>query len=509
MELGDYGRHLRRNWILILVCISLGLLSAGAASAAMAPVYKSTTKLFVAIQNSGSVSELQQGNNFSQQRVQSYAITAATPLVLQPVVDSLALPMSAAELGSKVAITAELNTVVLTITASDESPERATAIARGVGQSLIEAVDTLETAADNGKSPLKLTVVTPADIPSEPASPNTRLNLAIGFIVGLALGIGLAVLRTILDTKIRGEADVRRISDLPVLGGVPFDNTASKKPLIAATAGSSPRAESFRQLRTNLQFTHVSNKSKTVLVTSSVPGEGKTSTSLNLGMTMAQSGQSVVVVDADLRRPRLAGYLGMEHAAGLTTALIGKARLDDLLQPYGEHGLHVLTSGQIPPNPSELLGSDAMKEILQELEARFDVVIIDAPPLLPVTDAAVLSQEVGGVLLVVGARKARIADVKKAISSLQMVNAGVLGVVLNRMPSKGPDAHRYGYGTYGPTPRTLRAAARKERQRSKEAAAAARAPRPVNVPAPGIPPQDTIPVLVDGQRRGARAGRTS
>jgi len=508
LQLSEYGRHLRRNWILILVCISLGLLSAGAASSAMPPIYKSTTKLFVAIQNSGSVSELQQGNNFSQQRVQSYAITAATPLVLQPVVDSLGLPMSAAELGSKVAITAELNTVVLTITASDGSPERATAIARGVGQSLIEAVDTLETATDNGKSPLKLTVVTPADVPSEPASPNTRLNLIIGLIVGLALGIGLAVLRTILDTKIRGESDIRRISDLPLLGGVPFDSSAAKKPLIGSAAGHSARAEAFRQLRTNLQFTHVSNKSKTVLVTSAVPGEGKTSTCVNLALTMAQSGQSVAVVDADLRRPRLAGYLGLEQAAGLTTVLIGRAKVDDLLQPYGEHRLHVLTAGQIPPNPSEMLGSDAMKEILRDLEARFDVVIIDAPPLLPVTDAAVLSQVVGGVLLVVGARKARIADVKNALASLQMVNARLLGIVLNRMPSKGPDAHRYGYGTYGPSPRELKAAARKERRRfKKESGPTARGAKPVPVSSPDTRAGNRVPDLVDGQRRAAKASR--
>lgn len=450
-----------------MVCISLGLLSAGTASALMPPVFKSTTKLFVAIQNSGSVQELQQGNNFSQQRVQSYAITAATPLVLQPVVDNLKLPMTANELGSQVAVSAELNTVVISITASDGSPERATAIARGVAQSLIEAVDTLETAAENGKSPLKLTVVTPAEVPVDPAFPNTRLNLAIGLIVGLALGIGLAVLRTVLDTKIRGESDLRKVTHAPLLGGVPFDSSADRKPLLMQASGNSPRAEAFRQLRTNLRFTHVGNRSKTVLVTSASSEEGKTSTCVNLALTIAQGGQSVALVDADLRRPQLAGYLGLEQDAGLTTALIGKADVADLLQPYGAHGLHVLTSGQIPPNPSELLGSVEMKELIRDLEAEFDIVIIDAPPVLPVTDAAVLSQQVGGVVLVVCTKKARLADVKKALDALQMVEASLLGIVLNKLPSKGPDAHRYGHGTYGVTARELNAAARTARAHAK------------------------------------------
>jgi capsular exopolysaccharide synthesis family protein len=153
-------------------------------------------------------------------------------------------------------------------------------------------------------------------------------------------------------------------------------------------------------------------------------------------------------VDADLRRPRVDDYLGLDRNAGLTTALIGAARLEDLVQRWGEDDLFVLTSGQIPPNPSELLGSAAMKSIIKSLEDTFDAVIIDAPPLLPVTDAAVLAQQVGGVVLVVGSSRVKSNDLQKSIAALDMVNADVLGVVMNLLPVKGPDAYAYTYYSY-------------------------------------------------------------
>jgi capsular exopolysaccharide synthesis family protein len=151
----------------------------------------------------------------------------------------------------------------------------------------------------------------------------------------------------------------------------------------------------------------------------------------------------------------VAEYLGLERDAGLTTALIGHADLDDLLQPWGEDNLFILTSGQVPPNPSELLGSEAMRELILRLENTFDAVIIDAPPLLPVTDAAVLAQQVGGVVLVVGSQKVRSNDLEKSLAALEMVDADLLGIVLNRLPGKGPDAYAYSYYSYDSKQDTL------------------------------------------------------
>ncbi|WAH95904.1 polysaccharide biosynthesis tyrosine autokinase [Arthrobacter sp. MMS18-M83] len=446
MELSDYLRVLRRNWVTMVACLLLGLMVAAVASLVVKPTYTSQTKLFVAIQSSGSVSELQQGNTFSQARVQSYVETVSTPAVLQPAIDSLGLQITPVELSKRIKASSDLNTVIITITAADTSPAQAAAIAQAVSDSLISAIDKIESPATKGAtSPVRLSVVTPAAAPTEPSAPDTRLYLVLGAVCGLALGAGVAVLRATLDTKVRGENDLRRITQAAILGGISYDGDATKKPLLTQAAAQSPRAESFRQIRTNLQFAHVSHASKAVLFTSSLPGEGKTTTATNLAIAIAQSGQSVVLIDADLRRPRVDEYLGLERNAGLTTALIGQADVDDLLQPWGEDNLYVLTSGQIPPNPSELLGSDAMKTLITRLEHAFDAVIIDAPPLLPVTDAAVLAQQVGGVVLVIGSTKVKSPDLQKSIAALEMVQADLLGVVLNLLPPKGPDAYSYSY----------------------------------------------------------------
>lgn len=445
MDLRDYLRILRRYWILIVAATLSGVLIGGAASVLAAPVYEADSQLFVAIQNSGSAQELQQGNTFSQARVQSYVKTVETPVVLQPVIDTLGLSMTTDELASHVKATTDLNTVLITITVSDRSAVGAASISQAVATSLISAVDTLEKPKTGGSSPVSLSIIKPATAPSAPSAPNVRVNLILGLIVGLGVGITAAVLRAALDNKIRGEADLRRVTDMPILGGISFDGEAAKRPLLTQTRAQSPRAESFRQLRTNLQFANVSGNARTVLITSSVPGEGKSTTATNLAIALAQAGQSVCLVDADLRRPMVNEYLGLDRNAGLTTALVGAAEVNDVLQPWGADNLFVLSSGQIPPNPSELLGSQEMRTLIQKLESVFDSVIIDAPPLLPVTDATVLSQHVGGVVLVVGAQKLRLQDFQKSLNALDMVEANVLGVVLNRLPAKGPDSYSYGY----------------------------------------------------------------
>lgn len=429
----------------------VGLLLGGGASMLTKPTYTAETQLFVAIQGSGSIQELQQGNTFGQARVQSYVKTIGTPLVLQPAIDALGLDVTSDELAKEVKATTDVDTVLISIAVSDHSSIQAAAIAQAIANSLVKTVDTLEKPKAGGASPVTLSIIRPAKAPTSPSAPDTRINLLLGLLAGLAIGIGAAILRTMLDNRIRGEADLRRVTALPLLGGVSFESDAAKKPLLTQVAAQSPRAEAFRRLRTNLQFANISGQAKTVLVTSSLPGEGKTTTATNLAIALGQAGQSVCLVDADLRRPMVSEYLGLERNAGLTTALVGAAEVNNLLQLWGEDNLFVLTSGQVPPNPSELLGSEAMKQLVHGLERTFDVVIIDAPPLLPVTDAAVLAQHVGGVVLVVGAQKLKKHDLEKSLHALELVGANMLGAVLNMLPSKGEDAYAYSYGS---TPET-------------------------------------------------------
>jgi capsular exopolysaccharide synthesis family protein len=452
LELRDYIRVIRRSWLYVSAFGALGLLLGAAFSLVATPQYESSTKLFVAIQGSGSVQELQQGSTFTQARVQSYVEIAKTPVVLEPVITTLGLDSTPKELAESIEATTGLNTVIITIKATNSSPVAAASIAQAVGDSLVTNVAQLEEQSEGGPSPVTLSIVAPAVASQEAAFPNIPLFCALGLLVGLAAGLIAALARALLDTRVRGESDIRRVSEAPLLGGISFDTDAQKKPLLTQAPTQSPRAESFRQIRTNLQFAHVSNRSKSVLVTSSVPGEGKSTTATNLAIAIAQAGQSVVLVDADLRRPRVDEYLGLERNAGLTTALIGRADVEDLLQPWGTDELYILTAGQIPPNPSELLGSDAMKQLITRLEQKFDAVIIDAPPLLPVTDAAVLAQQVGGVVLVVGSSKVKLPDLQKSLGNLEMVSADLLGVVLNFLPTKGPDAYSYSYYSYDSHP---------------------------------------------------------
>lgn len=441
-------RILRRNWILVTALTLLGILIGGASSILVQPTYTSETQLFVATQSSGSVTELQQGNSFSQARVQSYVKTVASPIVLQPAIDSLGIDTTPADLAERVKATTDLNTVLINIAVSDKSPVQAAAIARAVADSLIQTVDSLEKPKSGANSPVSLSVTKPAVAPTAPSGPNTRLNLAVGTLAGLVVGGVSAFLRSRFDTRIRGEADVRQVTDVPVLGGVAFDQDATKKPLLTQAAQQSPRAESFRQLRTNLQFANVSAHAKTVLITSSIPGEGKSTTATNLAIALAQSGQTVCLVDADLRRPMVSEYLGLDGSVGLTTALVGAADVLDAVQAWGEDQLFVLASGMIPPNPSELLGSQEMVRIIERLEESFDAVVIDAPPLIPVTDAAVLAQHVGGVIMVAGAHTVRRQEIERSLNALDLVGAVVLGLVLNRVPTKGADAYAYSYVSY-------------------------------------------------------------
>lgn len=204
-------------------------------------------------------------------------------------------------------------------------------------------------------------------------------------------------------------------------------------------------SEAYRVLRTNLQFLGLDEPVRSMLVTSATPGEGKSTTISNLAVAFAQTGAKVCLVDADLRRPTIAKTFGLENWSGLTTALIGQAGLDACLRNTDIPGLTVMTSGPIPPNPAELVGSARMGALLEQLQERFDTVLIDSPPVLAVTDAAVLAPKVGGVVLVVRANAVDQRQVNRAREALEAVKARVLGVVLSAVQPEGREGYYYYY----------------------------------------------------------------
>jgi capsular exopolysaccharide synthesis family protein len=447
VELRNYLRVLRKGWILIVALTLVGLALGAVYSILKTPLYEATSKVFVSVQSSGSVSDLTQGGNFAQNQVKSYADVVTTPVVLQPVIANLGLQTDVGALAGQITATSPLDTVIVEITASDQSAAQSAQIANAVANSFASTVDSLVPENAEGVTPVKITVLQQAVIPSSPSSPNVPINIALGGVIGLVLGLGIAVLREALDTRIRNEHDVEAITSAPILGGIAFDSRTTQNPLVVKDDPRSPRAESYRTLRTNLQFLNVGDEDKSFVLTSSIPGEGKSTTSANLAIAIALSGQRVLIVDADLRKPKLAEYLGLEGGAGLTDILVGRAQANDVIQRWGDTNLYVLAAGRIPPNPSELLGSKAMAALITNLERSFDVVLFDAPPLLPVTDAAILAKNCGGALLMVAAGRVHKNQLKGAVAALENVGSQASGVVITMLPLKGPDS--YGYGRYG------------------------------------------------------------
>jgi capsular exopolysaccharide synthesis family protein len=456
MELHDYLRALRRRWLIIVSCVVLAVGAAALLVARETPTYRSTIQMFVSTPQTVEGAAYQ-GSLFSQQRVVSYADLIVGERVSTAVIDALGLDLTQQQLQRKLTSRVVPETVLFELTATDASPVQAEAIANAAGAAFTDLVAELESPAPGVPAPIKVTTVDLADLPVSPASPKPLRTFPLAVVLGLLAGLGLALLREVLDVSVK---DVDRLGErlgAPALGMVGYDNDARKAPLPVQTKPQSAHAEAFRQLRTNLQFVDIDQgATKTLVITSSLPSEGKTRTAANLAIAIAQAGQRVVLVEADLRRPRVNSYLGLLDDVGVTTVLLGQVTLDEALQPYGDLPLQVLACGRVPPNPSELLSSDRMQHLLAELRERADVIIVDAPPLLPVTDAAVLARQADGAVLVVRHGKTTYAQVDRAVENLRLAGARLLGTIVNMTPARGSGSYAYSY-SYAYAPKGKRA----------------------------------------------------
>jgi polysaccharide biosynthesis transport protein len=275
-----------------------------------------------------------------------------------------------------------------------------------------------------------LSIVEPAVVPKAPTTPRTLLNLALGVVVGLVGGIALAFLAESLDTTLYTVEQIKKITQLPVLGSVP---SAGRQEPTGLFIGDSPQAEAFRRLRTSLSTLDRTSPLQTLLVTSSLPKEGKSTVAANLAFAVAQSGRKVILVDAHLRLPTLHRFFDLSNRVGLSSVLEGKATLDEAIQASKTAGVYVLTSGPLPPNPAELLSSPQMTQLIERLARQFALVLLDSPALRVVTDAAAVSQNVSGVVLVVELAGATQESVRSARQELADVKAPTIGVIVNRV----------------------------------------------------------------------------
>lgn len=446
----------KRAWLIVSVVV-LALVAAAASVLIMTPTYEGKAQMFVSTQiSSGNVNqELFQGSSFSAERAKSYALLVTSPTVLDPVIAQLSLPMSAHELADHISAEVPVETVLIEISAESNSPEMAAALANAVADSLAKVIGDLETSETRGSSPVNATVVTPAVAPTSPASPSIPINLGVGLLIGVVTGVGLALLLEKLNTSIKDVSDLSAVTSAPLLASVPHALGRSTTAIVRDDHFGN-RSEAYRQLRTNLQFAAVDQMPRVIVVTSALAGEGKSSVAGNLAVAMSHVGVRVCLVDGDLRRPSLASYFSLHGQAGLSTALVGRVSLEEILQP-ADNGISVITSGPVPPNPTELLSSGRFPGLLRELTARFDLVLIDAPPTLPAADAAVLAALTDAVLFVVHAGKTTRHQVERALKNLDHVHARVLGIVLNMVRVKGSRKSRYWYAsayTYRPRVRT-------------------------------------------------------
>jgi len=433
VELGDYLRVLRKFWISITAVVLVGLMGAAVVSILATPTYTARASLFLTVQSGDNAGELAQGSSYTERQVKSFAEVAEAPIVLQPVIDQLGLDTTPALLAERITVSVPTNTSILEVAVVDTDPQLAAATAGGVAEQLVITVAEMAPKDAAGQANVRANVISPATVPTSWTTPKVAQNLLLGALLGAFLGLGQALLRHVLDTRVRTAEDVAEVTDVPVVGTVAYDAEASEHPLGVATDPNSLRSEDFRRLRTNLQFLALGPRGRSIAFSSSVAGEGKSTTAVNTALALGSAGKRVLLVDADLRRPRVAARLNLEDSVGLTTILIGRAELEDVVPPVSVGPMDVLPAGQIPPNPSELLGSEAMRSLLLKATAAYDYVLLDSAPLVPVADTAVLSSLVGGVLIVAESGAVHAAQLAEAVEAVRAAEGEVLGVVLNKL----------------------------------------------------------------------------
>ncbi|BDZ54897.1 polysaccharide biosynthesis tyrosine autokinase [Agromyces marinus] len=455
MELRDYLRGLRRHWIAIVLMTLVGIGAGYGWTLLQTPVYVASASGLVQSTGQGAdVGSMSLGDSVARSRVPSYLIIAGWTDVAQGVIDDLDLDTTPEQLVERVEVTNADGTVILSASAEASTPEDAKALAEAWLRSLATVVEGVEAESSaTGAAPVEVISRASASVPTSPAFPDVQTALIVGGVLGFGFGVAFAMIRTAADRRIRNAEDTEQKTGVAVVGTIPFvPSMDAENRLVDASAanntgknGTFAVSEALRALRTNLQFMDVDHPPKTIVVTSPLPGDGKSTIACNLALTLAAAGTTVVLVDGDLRRSMVAKTMGLPGGAGLSDVLAGRAALSEVLQRTAKsNNLLVLTAGSVPPNPSEVLGSERMHTLLADL-TKHATVIIDAPPLLPVTDGAVLTHQADGALVVVTLGKTTYDLLEKALDTLKKARGRALGIVLNKSPLRGADAATYSY----------------------------------------------------------------
>lgn len=442
MTLLDYLNTLRRYALLIFALVVLCGGGAYLLSTTRPDVYQASATVLVSADRAGSASDLVQGSTYVEQLVSSYAVMVRSEVVLQPVIDELGLDTTPKALAGSLTAETPVNTVLIDIHARRWDPAEARILADAVADQLAVAVSKVSPSIDDEPA-VRVTTIQSATLPRFAIAPSPRRWAVGGGLVGLLLGIGLALLLRVFGGRVRDASDVASVASTPTLGEVVEAPRRLTLPAAVLRAPRSAESESLRRVAANMHYLGVDGGMRSFLVTSASPGEGKSSIAAAMALILAETSDRVLLVDADLRSPSLHALTGLEPDVGLSTVLVGDIELDQAIQSWGTAGPHVLTSGPVPPNPGQLVNSDAMKAVLVRAREQYDTVVVDTGPMMMVSDPVWLGHLVEGVLVVARRGHTRTILLGKILNALATARVPASGVVISR--GKRPRRGEYGY----------------------------------------------------------------
>ena len=418
----------RRKWLFFMVLAVSVAVSAVMTFYLSEPEYSSSTTLMVNKARGDNENYIDyESYIISQKLVDTYAVVAKSETVMERTINNLNLRMSPQNLLKKVKIDQVEETEVLKISASSTDPALAAAIANEIAQVFQKEIFRIMNDEN-------VRVIDYAKIPAVPSKPDKILNMSAGVFFGIMGGLLVTYVLEYFDNAVRSAEDIQNGIGISVIGSVPKLKISGEKgaEIIIKTSPKSPGAEAFRSIRTNMQFANIDQNIKTVLFTSSIPGEGKTLVSANMAAALCGIGKKVMLLDCDFRKPRLGKVFGLSNTGGITDALMSKRDYREFVKETHIENLQIMTAGNSVQNPAELLQSARIRELIREIENDYDYIIVDTPPATAVTDASIVSTFSDAAVIVCSSGIVDIDELKRAKAQLDGVNARIMGAIFNR-----------------------------------------------------------------------------
>jgi capsular exopolysaccharide synthesis family protein len=446
VDLVQFLAMLRRRLALILICLIAGVAGGAFFAANAQPVYLAQSRAFLRIPGTQGLGQQIGAFQLIAQVINTYASIATSRANAERIITSLGLDESPADVAGHLNAVVEKQTTIIDIFASASTAAEAQQLSNAALRALTAEVDQL---GEGQIGAVTVRTLDTAPLPTAPSSPDKPLDITVGALLGLVVGLAASGILEALDRTVKTSTHGDVLFGAPMLGVVP---RRRGNMLVVRRGVDNSDVEPYKALRTAVRFANPDNPVRTILVTSVNSDDGKTTTAANLAVAIALSGVRVVVVDADLRRAQLAKAFGLDSQVGLTSLFLGEAPLNDALQEW-DRDISVLASGPLPPNPSEIVGSQLFNQILTSLAGIADVVVIDAPPVLPVTDAVAIASQVDGVLIVARHGKTLRNGASETRRRLDGVGANVIGYVLNAVPARDAQSYYADY-THNTAPRS-------------------------------------------------------